>query len=1177
MSDPKFEKQLFGEHVIDNRRIKMTDALRYLLNDTEFKNLDIAVGYFYISGLLLLKEEVTDFINGRGGKLRILMGNETNGATVNILSNSKFSDYKAFMQDKAEKDASEITDKEFLYQVNQWLKESKLDVKVYTGTANYFHAKSYLFANKPDSYRGTAIVGSSNLSKAGLEGNTELNVLTQDSYSALHNWFLSLWNSQEEVSNFSPELIKISHVENYKHKPDKAEKQEYKPVSDTYYDFANLFARPYTKLDTNVDWVAGLYPHQRSGVVLIKEKLDTFNTAVLSDGVGLGKTRTAAGVIRLYLGQNPNYRVLVLADNKLKRQWKEELEAVGIPWGKYDYMSRQEMLKKPLDKLMARLYDLIVVDEAHLGFKNSETKAYRHLFKLHQSQPTIKGLMLTATPWNNTRQDVINIGSLFINIDAIPNNRDYKQYFLTSPAKVTKRVVNKLADDDDAFRQFWSDIFLQRTRKTYGGKGASFPQRSFPSVDIPYEPRKNALFGYNFEQISELELPYQGPYRYVGAREYIASQMQLQSQYKMLLLKRADSSWVAFVDSLEKIKNNLCHLKNSSLDRLELLMEGKNKKLFLDSYKQYLYLSYDIDNYEFKNNLTLFDLEINGVAPNENDDGDSDSSFDESVSDESKLSKKLYIDKLKDNISKITYAKARKAVSEMIGDCNHDLEIVEDLLKQTKEAYRTTDEKLNTIIKNVDKEINQNHKVILISQFTDTVDYYYKSLYAHYNKDEITVPMGMVVGAENEKYSSKINSVNSTKDAVLDRFSPRSKNKIDLIDNKELDLIVGSDSISTGQNLQDAVTLMNIDLPYNPMILEQRIGRIDRPRKDKKTAGQIYIYTFPIYESINSQLKMNVRLGQKLKGAMKDTQFDTVVLPQYAAYLKEIEKDRSKSSNAVENMVTDLEEKTLYHRDFAAEEHSEAYREANQRMYDLKVSHPQVMKNPLIKTYSFSRDEDIDVHSLIIFEILYKDANGASLGSDLFIANSDNGTLADIVDTEKILSTEIPKDVHGTATLSEEKAKEAIESAKKNLNQVKVQAIEHYNAQHEFVKENTKRLNDSTSIKAARALRVSAKKNPVVVSNTLREANMEPKDLVNICNYIETIDKDDELYELVREIAANADRFWLNFKEYAEYFSPDVIADAKRVGNEITHLDMRQADLKKSEIKILAGNIVIKK
>src|SRR5699024_1117897 len=255
----------------------------YLLNKEEFRILDVAVGYFYISGLLLLKDEFTNFMDNRNGHFRILMGNETNGATVNVLDSGKYQNYAELIKASTEKDTSNISDKEFLGKIAEWIKEGRIEVKVYTGTANYFHAKSYLFASSLNTGYGTAIVGSSNFSKSGLEGNTELNVLTQDGFFALHHWYNDLWLSKDEVTDFSPELIKI-----VKSNGAKQTLQQYKPVKETYYDFANIFAQPYAELDMKQEWVQELFPHQRSGIISVKEKLDSLNTAVLSDGVGLG-------------------------------------------------------------------------------------------------------------------------------------------------------------------------------------------------------------------------------------------------------------------------------------------------------------------------------------------------------------------------------------------------------------------------------------------------------------------------------------------------------------------------------------------------------------------------------------------------------------------------------------------------------------------------------------------------------------------------------------------------------------------------------------------------------------------------------------------------------------------------------------------------------------------------
>ncbi|NRO31611.1 RNA polymerase-associated protein RapA [Lactobacillus helveticus] len=1150
MTTSSFENKLFSKKVIDNRNVSMTDALKYLLSQEEFRILDVAVGYFYISGLLLLKDEFTNFMDNRNGHFRILMGNETNGATVNVLDNSNYNNYAELIQHSTEKDTSKVSDKEFLGKVADWINDGKIEVKIYTGDADYFHAKSYLFASSLNTGNGTAIVGSSNFSKAGLEGNTELNVLTQDGFFALHEWYNGLWLSKNEVTDFSPDLVEIAQVNGAKKTI-----QEYKPVKETYYDFANMFAKPYAKLDTKKEWVQSLFPHQRSGIISIKEKLDSFDTAVLSDGVGLGKTRTAAGVIRLYLESESVNRILIVADTKLKDQWHDELKAVGIKHYKYEYMSRQQLVGMSYDQLKDNNYTLMVIDEAHLGFKNNNTEAYKKVLFMKQNNPKLKGLLLTATPWNNEREDVINIGSLFLNINAIPNDRKYKQYFLLSPNKLTNKVVKHLATDDAAFKEFWSDIYLQRTRKTYGGKGTRFPHRNFPSVDIAYEPRKNEIFSNNFDIISDLKFPYQDPIKYIDdSKEELGAK-----QLKMLLLKRADSSWKAYANSLQNIVNKLDALYEIYLKPMSYL---KGKTL-LSHYKEFLGRSYNISDYE--NNLNLLTKDLEPYVPEDPSQ--------QTV--QSQLRKERYIENLRAQINSITVRKAKNAVEKMTADYSSDLSTLKMLISNLTQAYSKVDEKVDKIIQCIDKERSKGHKIILVSQFADTVEYYYDKLYSHYNSPKITYPMGMITGAattDKKGYSAKINKSESTKKSVLEHFSPHSKRALNIIeDNLQIDLVVGTDTISTGQNLQDAVTLMNIDLPYNPMTLEQRIGRIDRPLAKDNPNDQIYIYTFPIYQSINSQLKMMKRLGNKMAGVLNDTEFDNVVLPQYEGYLKDIQ---AKKHDALKTMLDKTDEQLINHTDFSSEKHSEAYQQANKRMYDFKANQIKPFKNPLIPNYSFSNGRDD--HSVVVVEIQYFDVNGSFLEKENILVNADNSSKIEITEAEKNLNKEIEHDVHNSNVLPQGKALTAVKEVKDRVLKVVKLQINQYNKQHEFFAENLHSTKNKTSSKAAVALRDSAMQDKEMVISKLKSVNVDPKRLIDITKYIETIDKDDELFSVVKEIANNPGVFWLKIKSYIKFFNPDTISEMETIGKDIQKVSTRKANLEKTKYKILTGNLVIK-
>lgn len=1148
LSDDK-KLRLFQDRVIDNRHITMTEAINYLLMDESVKSLDVAVGYFYLSGLLLIKDAFTDFMIKRNGHFRILMGNETNSATVNLLDSSAEKTFYDYIYHKSKDDAKNVSDVEFLGKVSDWLNQGRIEVKVYTGDANYFHAKSYLFASSMNSDKGMAIVGSSNFSRNGLEGNTELNVLGQDNYLALHRWYSDLWLS-EEVQDFSPDLIKIVTATT----PTRPSGDPYKTVEETYFDFANLYAKPYTKLDPTVSWVKDLYPHQRTGIVAIKDRLDAFGTAVLSDGVGLGKTRTAAGIIREYLTTETINKILILADSKLHSQWQEEMQAVGVERSEYSMLSRDELVHMELKEIDRLNFTLIVVDEAHQGFKNNKTIAYRTLQRIKRNHPETKGLMMTATPWNNRREDVLNIGLLFMNMNGIPADRAYKQYLLLGG--ITTKSVRKIASDDKAFNEFWRDIYLQRTRHTYGGQGARFPKRNFPAIRIPYEPKKERIFSDNFDVIANLKFPYMDPISYVDPNK----ERNMAKQLKLLLLKRADSSWIAFRDTLESTVYRLQELKKH-LDFIKL----KTGSALLKEYKRFLGSAYDLVNYQ-STNLGFFVVDIK----------------EENLDDQernSKLRKQQYLDHITEQIDAIKTRQATKIVNEMYQDTLNDLNTLQRLIERLNLAYDRIDEKLDTIIKQVEHEVQKHHKVILVSQFADTVNYYYDALYKHFNGENsintpehpLNLPMGKVLGGDNND-GNRLNQDQSSKRNILESFSPRSKNRIDLLGtSQEIDLLVGTDTISTGQNLQDAVTLMNIDLPYNPMVLEQRIGRIDRPRKQAQT-GEIYIYTFPAYQSIESQLKMTQRLGVKMEGIISDTEFDDVVLPEYKHYLQNMQQN---PQNAVKKMLQETDAKLTYSSGMSAEQHSEQYQQANRRMYDYRNNGFKKLEHPAVPIFSFTKVENKDISSIAVITLHYRDVNGAALRNENFIVDLDNQDISSVVSAESALRRALGHSVHTTGELKKDLAIMRIDEAKKAIEVAIRKKINQYNEQQSTMKSNMKDLSDKASNEAAAKIRASVRANREYITNRMKECGLKPSDVKGIVSYIQTITKDNVAeYQLVKEIAADVNRFWDKFDQYATIFAPDRIELMNDLGDQRQEVDIRKADLQRSTYDILLGNLV---
>ena len=1139
------ETEIFQRKVIDNRRLSMTDTFKYLISDSGTQTLRLGVGYFYISGLILIKDEFLQFMNERNGRVQIIMGNQTNQETVSVLDVKTIQEYRAELPELMSADLDGIlSEEDFLKQVRQWISEGRIEIKVYIGDANYFHSKSYLFSRSFESSQGKAIVGSSNFSKNGLIGNTELNVLGQDNYFALNDWFSELWES-DEVDNFSSELIEIVKSKF----PNWQKGQPYKSTWETYYDFAQIFGQSYAEFDEKTEWSEFLYPHQKTGIIDIWDKLNTFSTAVLSDGVGLGKTRTTAGIVKLSIERQADLKTLIIADNKLKVQWTEELAILGISDSHFQYISREKLALstgKDLEKI-AEFFDLIIVDEAHLGFKNRGTRAYRNLQLVDEHSQNlgkkIKGLMLTATPWNNSRKDVLNLGSLFLDLDSIPVNRRYQQYFLFGN---NQRVINKLVTDDVAFSEFWEDLFLQRTRKTYGGQNVNFANRKFPTVEIPYEPRKNKIFTDNFERISNLNFPYMDAIRYINPERNDMSGDRL----KLMLLKRADSSWQSYLKSLEGIRD-----KNTTLlKQLDIVENSSNPT---SEFKMFLSRKYGLDEYLSKNvGLLTTDIDF---------DDFSDASLLSQYQFDSSLKKRRYYEKISKQIDDIKPKLAKVTITKMKSDAISDDEILNNLINELRSSYEFIDEKFDKVKQKIVLELSRGRKVILISQFSDTARYYYDKLL---NDAELSDDnMGLITGNDDE---NRVGRYPETKKEILDRFSPLSKNRQDIFGTvQEINLLVGTDTISTGQNLQDAVVLMNLDLPYNPMILEQRIGRIDRPRQDTEV-NEIYIYTFPVYEAIDVELKMSERLGKKIAGVLSDTEFDDMVLPEYTSYLEDV---KSKKGEAIRDMLDETVEKTIFKSGLRSEKHSSEFKEANKRLYDVKMSKITRTNNPVFKTYSFSGNSND--HSILVGRVFFNDVNGAPIAKSDRIFDLDDLENEEIVNAEKYLRLASSKTIVSTEDLSQEKAQILIEKTQEQLNRHKQLIVDTYNCAVETAETNYKSLQNKVSESAALKISQSVKDKGIVplILSRIEEAGLKPTDVRRIADYIRMIDEESELYQYVKEIDADVNRFWHEFEDYAEIF--DFANLDSSIGAKVVRSSNRQASVEKTEIEILFGNIVV--
>lgn len=404
---------------IDNNRKNLADTLNQIAPD--FTTLSIATGYWDLPGTL----EVIDNIKNYKG-IRLLIGQEP---LPNHLQKKFHLDFDnaedlfpdAYVKNDLESDANS-KDIEGLRDTAKTLvsliKGGQLEIKVYRKPR--LHAKAYIFGQLGDGH-SVGIIGSSNFTKAGLTSNSELNFLTED-YKIIEfepktlkqdnghlTWFNDLWNSEdaEEWNGDFTEIIRDS------------------PVGDRTYGPYDVYIRTLMEVfpdelieakpfDQEIEEI--LHPFQNQNALSLRRKLDSLGVAMLSDSVGLGKTITAAAIIKQYI-EDGLVNIAIIPPASLKQQWVDELESERwnlVNHRDFEIYSQQDSAKIQglIDKSEKRKntrdeIDLFVVDEAH-NLRNSGTTRHNQILELFQENPNAKVLLLTATPINNSLMDFAN-------------------------------------------------------------------------------------------------------------------------------------------------------------------------------------------------------------------------------------------------------------------------------------------------------------------------------------------------------------------------------------------------------------------------------------------------------------------------------------------------------------------------------------------------------------------------------------------------------------------------------------------------------------------------------------------------------------------------------------------------------------------------------------------------
>jgi len=580
-----------------------------------------------------------------------------------------------------------------------------------------------------------------------------------------------------------------------------------------------------------------LYDFQKDAVLGIINKLERYNGCILADSVGLGKTFSALGVIKYY--QERNRSILVLCPKKLGDNWLTFLNNYDdnpLVKDRLNYtvlhhtdLSRETGISNGVD--LSRInwgnYDLVVIDESH-NFRNASTNyskvsRYQRLMDdVIKSGVTTKVLMLSATPVNNRFADLKNQLALAYegkthlvdtklgtnkSIDTILRNAQmiFNEWTKLPPKMRTGEELLKKLNTNIDFFKLLDSVTISRSRKHIEKYYDSEQVGKFPFRLPPknYYAEITDLEGFMeisaiYNELSKLKMSIYSPIQYIlSGKESFYEDLYDTSVSENLSFKQSHRE--KSLQTLMRI--NLLKRLESSVESFRITL----KKLIKDIEKT-LSLIEEFDN--TGQSLVAETTYLNEVEY----DTDSDDWLDDEFS---------VGEKIKVNLEDMDTRSWKH-------DLKIDLSVAQNIYNEMKKVVPEHDSKLKAlkdyIAKKIEKPINENNKKVLVfSAFADTVDYLYKQL-APYNIKEFGLHTAMITGRNQNKSTLEIDhSFNN----ILINFSPRSKQRKSKTA-PEIDILIATDCISEGQNLQDCDLLINYDIHWNPVRIIQRFGRIDR-------------------------------------------------------------------------------------------------------------------------------------------------------------------------------------------------------------------------------------------------------------------------------------------------------------------------------------------------------------
>lgn len=855
--------------IVDNSVSGWT-ALRYLEEWSGIaKAFDIATGYFEIGSLLALDGKWQPL-----EKIRILLGAEITQRTRKAMLEVVRGRALQMLDSSIEADKGSNPFLRGVPAILKALRSGQIECRVYD--KDKFHAKTYITHAKLEVIGSQALVGSSNFTRPGLTSNIELNVQIQSAreVAQLQEWFEAHWNEATEVT-----ASVIETVERHTHL--------YTPF-EVYAKALQEYFRGHELTDTEWDETRSkMFPridrYQKEAYRALMKIARQHGGAFLCDGVGLGKTFVGLMLIeRLILHEGK--RVVLFAPKAAKegvwephlREWLPHIGGVG---GNADFSNLAVFSHTDLGRRgeyperfrrITELADVVVIDEAH-HFRNPgrrgsefglvEPSRYFQMYNLLDNTARPKTLfMLTATPINNRLSDFRHMAELF--------TRRVEEYFSSTlgvnhltahfnqmEKALRTRIGHDVTDVSEempkaqeilATDQIFSRLVVQRSR-AYAresqiqetGKAAAFPERKAPQV-AAYSIRKTYgrlldMFEKAFTRKNPLfSLPmyyplawYKGPDTSIDPLAE-GRQGQIVGLIRTNFLKRFESSVVAFELSCDRLLQKL-------LAFIQVHSETDAERKRFERWKTQ---NSETLGYAIQRVLDLW--------------GQNDEEEDEDIVPQEML----------DDVERLDRQEYR--VEEMMSETFLDLDQIVQFLDEARKFEPEHDDKLQKLLRLLKSKELADQKVLIFTEFADTARYLKRQL-----------DQAGIQGVAQVDSASKGNRAE-----IIQRFSPyyngSSSAAVAGQGRTEIRVLISTDVLSEGLNLQDASRMINYDIHWNPVRLMQRIGRVDRrmnPEVEKRliadhpdvasSRGKVSFWNFLPPDELNAILTLYTKVTQK--------------------------------------------------------------------------------------------------------------------------------------------------------------------------------------------------------------------------------------------------------------------------------------------------------------------------